>query len=328
MRKWGEKIIGFFCNPRPTLFDIVAVVGVIGMGFVIEDLKGLYLIFYSITIVCLGFHQRLQRNIRASGLALIALCGLTNLFLHSFAIYYKSITFQYLNVYLMLEGFIYILFGSLLFYTLATKGNNLRLFAITLPIAALGWIKYGLHGGQISVFFALLVGFIVYLALQRRFILLHLLICLALCVIIFCPLKIGGNDTHLLGWMKMKFSLRPAAWMELYKLIWVHPFIGEGFNKFIGQDNNSIVLWNSTKTVVMNCLYRQNDYLNIAVLYGAPILIAIGVFIKEGFSRLRNSWMLAPFMAICILAFVQMTFFCPDKALVLLCTTATFYTET
>lgn len=287
------------------------------MGFVPSELKGLYFIFYSIFMVCISFYLvPVWRVDKFNGLTLISLCGLSSLFWHSFFVNTNSITFQYLNVYLMMEGFIYILFGCLLFYTLSTKGRNLRLFAITLPIAGLGWVKYALHYGQMSIIIAMFVGFIVYLVLQRRFILLDLLICLTFLVV-----------TVNYKWLWMKFALRPGVWAELCRMIWAHPFIGEGFNKFVGQDQNGITLWNSARTVVMNCLYRHNDFLNIAALYGAPVLIGIGLFIKESIDRLKGSWMIAPFIGFIALCFVQATMFSPDKALVLICTTAVFYTE-
>jgi hypothetical protein len=317
MRNWGEKIIGFFCNPRPTLFDLCAVIGIIGMGLIVPELKGLYFIFYSIFVVCIGFYLHpVYQSHGFNSLTLISLCGLSSLFAHSFFINTQSITFQYLNVYLMFEGYIYVFFGCLLFYTLATKARNLRLFILTLPLAGLGWIKYALHGGQMSIIIAMLFGFIVYLTYKRRFLLLDMLICLTLCVI-------AVNHK----WLLMKFSLRPGVWTELCRMIWNHPFIGEGFNKFVGQDQNGIILWNSSRTIVMNCLYRHNDYLNIATLYGVPVLIGIALFIKEGIDKLKTSWMIAPFLAFCMLCFVQATMFSPDKALVLICSTAVFYTE-
>ena len=314
-------------GPRPSLFDLCAVLGAMGMGFVPPLLQGHYLVYYSIFLACIGFSQKNERDISAPSLSIFCLIGLAGLYIHSFFMNPLSITFKYFNFMLMSEGFIYMLFGSLLFYTLATKGRNLRLFALTLPIAATGWIKSAIHGGQMSVILAFLVGIIAYLAYKRRYLFLGVMIATSLCLIFLCPLKFGGDNLPLWKWLCFKGQHRPAAWKELCYLISLHPFIGAGFNKVVGPDNY-ILVYNDARTVIMNCLHRQNDYLSLAQYVGIPILIGVAMFIKEGIARLKNSFLIVPFIAICVLCFVQMTLFWADRALVVVCSIATFYTET
>ena len=311
IKKWGKRVIDYFFNPCPTLFDLCVCFGIMGISFIAKPLRGFYLEFYTIFLVIIGFHYKEKRRFDGASLTLLCLLGLISLFVHSFYANIGGLSFQYLNFYLMHEGFGYIFFSALLFYVVVTKATNLRLLAFTLPIVILPWVRIMLYSGQMTPLLALGVGFCVYLLYKRRFLILGIIALAGLCVVYF------NYD-----WLLMKFSCRPHVWKDLLLRIKDHPFVGSGFNKLLIKDHFILVgSWGGT------WLYRHQDFLSLMAYIGAFALIPIGLFIKELAVRFKRTWFIAPLIAFCALCFFQITFIYATRVIIILLSCAWMWIE-
>jgi hypothetical protein len=301
----------YFCNPRPSLFDLVACIALVGIGFIPGYLRGFYFCFYSIFIAVIGMNYPVVRKFKSPGLALLCLVSLAGLFIHSFVYSPKSITFQYLNFYLMFEGFGYVFFGSLIIHTLVEKSRNIRLLYFAIPFALYQSIISGVQGGRGSIVFAFAIGFIIFLILRKKYFYTAFLVMAALA---FLYIK---HD-----WFSMKFNCRIPLWKDMFFQIWEHPFIGSGFNKLFRPDNMTIsTSWGNT------WLFKHNDYFNILQVLGVFAAIPIAMFLRQVIQTVRRSWYIAPIIGVMVLCFVQMTMFDGDKALSILGFTALAITE-
>jgi len=275
------------------------------------SLRGFYFCFYSVLIIVMGLSEDQKRKISFPSLTILCLIALIGLFVHSLEIYEASITLQYLNFYLMFEGFIYILCGAALFTTLVQKATNLRLFYITIPIALIPAAREFIYSGRGSVVFAVALAVMIYMLIKKR----YLLVALAGTIT-------GAFLLKNLAWFKMKFACRIPLWKDMFLDALKHPFIGDGFNKLLTPDNMTISMsWGKT------WLFKHNDYLNIIGVLGFVALIPIVLFIVKIFSIVRTSWFSVGVMAILILCFVQMTIFSGDRALAIVAFLALAVTE-
>lgn len=293
------KIKDYFLNPCPTLLDLCIVLGIAGMGFAPQCLQGFYFCFYSAFIVVMSFRYQDVRKIDNSSLTLLCLLSLTGLFIHSFEYTPKSISFQYLNFYMMFEGFIYVFAGCLLFSVVASKAKNLRLLFLTLPFCLLKTIDSFIYSGRGSIIFAIAIALIVYLLMNKKFTWASAILTAS---IFFFILK---HD-----WFLMKWRCRLPLWHDMYFNLWKHPFIGTGFNKLLVPDNMMVsASWGRT------WLFKHNDYLNILNVLGVFAIIPITMFMWNVLNIVKRSWYFVPCLGIAILMFVQMTIFRGDMAL-------------
>jgi len=289
------------------------------MGFIRLPWQGFYFCLYSVFVTTIGFYRKNERNIAVPSLTLLSLIALAGIFSHGFISGPNSITFQYLNFMLMFEGFGYVFFGSLLFYTLVNKGRNLRLFYLTLPIALLPTIKSYLYSGRGSILFALALALIIYWIANRKYMLAGLMAIIAL---EFLYIK--------LDWFKMKFACRLPMWYDMIYSnqkfppigITQHPFIGHGFNQLLIPDNIMCsTSWGRT------WLFKHNDPLNIINILGVFVIIPLGLFIDQIIQKVKKSRFLVPILAVIIVGFVQMTLFSGDRALAITAFLALTYIE-
>lgn len=296
-----------FMKPFPSLFDLCATIGVVGMGFIRMPWQGFYFCLYSVFVVMIGFSSKCERNINFPALTLLSLLALTGIFSHGFLSGPNSITFQYLNFMLMFEGFGYVFFGCLLFYFLVTKGRNLKLFYLTLPIALLTTIKSFLYSGRGSIVFALALALIIYCLIHKKY---GWALVIALFSIDFLIWQFP--------WFKMKFACRIPMWKDMifsdlqFPPIGIkqHPFIGHGFNQLFIPDNIMCsTTWGKT------WLFKHQDYLNAINILGMFAIVPMVMFIKQIIERVKESRYLIPVLTILILGMVQMTLFSADRAL-------------
>lgn len=306
MKNGGGVIMDYLLNPRPTLFDLCASLGVVGIVFIPPKLYGFYFCFYSAFITIIGFYCKRERNFVAPELTLLSLIALSGLFIHSFLYKPKSVTFLYFNFMLMFEGFGYIFFGSLLFHTLVNNGKNLKLFYITLPIMLIPTIKLFLYSGRGSIIFAIGMAVIIYLIKVKKYKLATL-----------AALIVANVLAWNWPWFYMKWACRIPVWSEqifgrfTFPAVGIkqHPFIGHGFNKLFCPDFSLYILQ-------FDCILLQhNDYLNIINILGIFSVIPIVMFLRHIYGIVKDSWYLIPVLSIAILCFVQMTIFLGDKAL-------------
>jgi len=321
IKKWGRSIREYFFNPCPTLFDLCVCFGVAGIGIVKPALRGFYLEFYAIFLMVVGFNHKQKRHYNGASLTLLCLLAMISLLMHSLPghISIKNMTFQYLNFYLMHEGFAYVFFSCLLFYIVVTKATNIRLLIFTLPIAMTPWIVKMLYCGQMTPILAAGLGFFVFLLYKRKFKWAIFVALVAIDVMVWNR-----------RWLIMKFECRPHVWMELCRIIQNPPYIGSffiekirngpmtflvgsGFNKLLIPDNLiSIRSWGG------NWLFRHNDPLSLMAYIGVFAIIPVVIFVKDLYIRFKRTWFIAPLVAYCALCCFQVTFIRPDKVAIIL----------
>lgn len=309
------KAVKSLISPLPSFFDLSVMAGIFGILWLPKVYQGIYLVFFSIFICSLTLMLKPIKNWKSIGLALFVLWSFVSVFIHSWMVDAKSVTYKWVNFSLMSEGFIYILFGSILLVNIVNYSRNIKLIYFIIPIAMIPWIKVMLYHGQISPMLGLAVAFIAYLIMKKEYM---------IAVILTVPMIIGCLVKH--EWIIMKWICRPYVWVELLKQIKEHPFVGSGFNKFLTPDNLTWI--RQIGAVTYGWLWRHNDYLSIAAFIGTPVLLPIGLFISEVFNKLRYSWKVVPFMAIAIMCFFQMTMFSAEKSFILITGTALLIWDT
>ena len=204
---------------------------------------------------------------------------------------------------MLFEGFAYIFFASLMFYMLVSKGKNIRLFILTIPIALIPYIQQSLYGGRGSIIFSIGIASIAYFILRRNEYMAMLM------VAIFSIFFMANYD-----WFQMKWSCRIPVWKDMLFSLKDHPFIGVGFNHSLAIDNMMI-----SKSWGRTWIFKHNDYLNLLQVLGTFAIIPIIMFIKEIWSNIKNSVYIIPVLTIAILCFVQATMCFGDRALVSIC---------
>ena len=311
IKVWGRRVMDFFFNPCPTLFDLCVCAGIAGIGFVLPALRGFYLEFYAAFLVVIGFHFKEKRHFNGASLTLLCMIGMISLLVHSLEYRPGALSFQYLNFYLMHEGFSYIFFSALLFYVIVTKATNLRLLIFALPLAMKPWLDKMIYCGQMTPILAVGVGFFTYFIYKRQFKWAIFTALVAIDVVLFNR-----------EWLMMKFECRPYVWGEMLSQIKNHPFVGSGFNKLLLPDNMMVIsTWGNT------WLYRHNDPLSLMAYVGVFAIIPIVLFIKELSTRFKRTWFIAPLVAVVVLCSFQVTFIFPTRVAVILVSLAWFYVE-
>ncbi len=311
IKEWGKKVIDYFFNPCPTLFDLCVCFSILGISYIRPALRGFYLEFYTIFLVVIGFNYKQKRQFNGSSLTLLCLLGLICLFKFTYEFRVGSASFQYLNFYLMHEGFGYIFYSALLFYTITTKATNVRLLVFALPVVAHVWIAKMLYHGQLTPVLALGVGIFAYLLYKRKF---KWAIFIALVAIDFMVYK--------REWVAMKFACRPYVFLDLIQQIIKHPFVGSGFNKLLIPDNFiNVRSWGNT------WLYRHNDFLSLMAYIGVFAIIPIVMLIRELLKRFKGRWYSALLVSYCALCFFQITFIFGDRVAIILLSLSWFYIE-
>jgi len=310
MRGLSIKIarwIGGLIRPRPSLFDL-CLAGYLVTPFIKDStIQEIYFIFYIIFLVCISINLRSKKEYKSTllmPLSLFSLWAFCGVFIHSFVICEESITMRYLNMYLLSEGFIYILFG-VLFITLVIKySKSIKLFYCLIPIVLFLTLK---RPGDFNKTFILSTGLaiLIYLLLSKRFWLASLV-------------GIGGVIFAKLRWASLMVSwvCRPYVWKQLCKEIAKHPWVGSGWYHGLEHPNN--MLWVEGQD--WGWLWRHNDWLSLAAYLGIPALIFVLWFFIVSAKRIGIRPALIPLLTIGIMSFFQMNFFRIERAPIYLLT--------
>jgi hypothetical protein len=324
MKKWARRLMDYFTNPSLTFFDVAVVLGVIPIGYLSSNYRGIYFTFFSIFLIILSQSCKQFKTVKSPWITLLLLWSFISVFIHSWSLTQGSVIYRWVNFSLMSEGFIYILFGVLLFKTIAEYGRNLRLLYITIPLSLIPTMRFMAHHGQVSMVMAFAISSILYLIFTKR-VRFAVILTLLLFVVGFL-LRFGGDNLNLYQWFIMKFTCRPYVWVELCRQIAEHPFIGSGYNKLLLPDD---MVWvREISKVTYGWLWRHNDYLSISAFIGLPVLLPIVMILKGIFIRLQRFAYIIPFTAFCICPLFQITMFQVEKALPIIVLTALFYVET
>jgi len=303
LKKWGETVFNYIRQLRsPTFFDFCACIGIIPIAYLHTNFKGIYLVFFSLFLMCYTLSKKSVREYHNKWLSLILLWSLMGVFLHSWVVNADSGAYKWINFQLMSEGFIYIFFSIMLLVTIIKFGKNYRLLFITLPIAFIPMYQKMVHCGQMSLMLAVLLGVIVYFMSKSRKRVIWFIIG------IFGTLVIANYK-----WLLMKFECRPYVWIELLRQIYENFWFGTGYNKLLRPDN---MVWvREIGTITCGWLFRHNDYLSIVAFLGFPIIIPIVGVIHKLIKRFKTSPKAIFIYAVLILCFFQITMFEADKAL-------------
>ena len=304
----------FFLYPRPSLFDIVVCLGVIPIGHIDRLYQGIYLVLYSLVLLSLSMGIECKRKFKSVGASLILGWSLLSVYFHSVGLNTQSLMFKYINFSLMAESFIYVLAAFLIVRTVVTKATNIRPLLITIPIALAPLVSKMIYFGQMTPLFSVLLAFVFLLGWKKKYAVQVFVVVVGLIIFI-----LNYN------WIAMKFNCRPYVMIELSRQIMDNTLVGTGFNRFLTPDN--LVWVREIGGLEYGWLYRHNDFLSITAFSGLPILVGIGVFMRELWVAVRGSIYTVAYLTIALTCFFQITMFLPDRALIVLLTICLMYCE-
>lgn len=260
--------------------------------------RNLIFVFGSIGIWCFSLMLKRQRSYRSLPLALFLIWSLICIFLRSNVISQDSVIFYYLNVYLLTEGFVYILAGALLLKTIIDFTVEPRVYYIVAGVAALPWIGSMLSYGRVSVVAGIAVAAIIYGLINKR----HNISCWTAVM----GLSFAAIKWNFITW---KFYPRTVVWREMIDRITLTPIIGTGFNDTV---NNGNLIWANVHKY--GYLLKHNDYLHVGMALGIVGMILILWFTIQSMWQIRRKMSSILPMGIAIAAFFQCTMFDAHKA--------------
>jgi hypothetical protein len=312
------KAGGLFFSPPPSVFDF-CIVGILFSNFLQEEhKKQIFFVFYTIFLLCMTFIMRQKRDYESIPLVLFVLSGFIGVFTHSFLIYKSSICFQYLNFYLLSEGFLYILFGAIFLIIAVRYSKNLKFILLLLPfvfypyLTKITSLKSVIQSARFTIIFSGLISYLFYYFIRKKY-------------KIAIPILLGMAAFAMKYWdaIKLKFICRPDLWKVLILKIKERPFIGHGFNKTLSPDNMTLHSY-------WGWLYNHNDYLALGSYLGIFSVIFVISFILVTLKKIGINPYLPLFLMIVIVPFFQMTMFEIDKAagfllITILCITQTHF---
>jgi hypothetical protein len=288
----------------PSLFDVL-VCGILAVPFLKTPFREVFFIFYSILILSFSLFCKQKREFRSWGLAVLVSTALVGVFVHSYSVSAASVTFKYLNLYLMSEGFIYILFGALLLTTAVRYGKNLNCASVLIPVAAYPVLKYMVESQQYTLLLASLLALVGYLVVKGR---------PRWALGILLPLLMVAVLKH--EYLLRHFACRPEVWGQMIRSVSDHPWVGIGFNHYLTPDN--MVFCHKLGLPYYGWIYAQNDYLNLAMLLGVPALAGALWFTGEALWQARRTWRVVLVAALAVTSCFQITMFQLDKASIIL----------
>jgi hypothetical protein len=285
----------------PSLFD-VCVAGLLAITYIKQPFhQGVFFVFYTIFLYCITLGMTPCRDYKSTPLALLLVWSLAMVFCHNSIEFIKhnpkSIINYYFNVSMMFEGFIFILCGSLLLFSIMRFAKDLRFVFLLLPIAVAPLVNEYTYGGRMTIPLGIATSVIIYLFLTNRQKIASVISLVG--VMALLPMW---------KWVAMKFACRPVVWQELLWQIKEHPLVGTGFNRTLNPDNMVYV-----RPDDYGWLYRHNDILSLTAYLGIIAGILLLWFIAQSFKQIGTSIYLIPFLAIILISLFQMTFFTPDK---------------
>lgn len=299
---------GPLCSPI-SLFDL-CLAGFLVTPFIQDPTKQeIYFVFYIIFLVCISIGLKPMRSYRSIPLMFLTLWAFAGIFIHSFIIpCEESIVRRYISMYLMSEGFIYILFGSLFISIVVKHSKNIRIFYLLIPISMIPLLQKAAIGVSMTFVFSIAVSVIIYLFIKKGNLLL-------IPNFIWGFLLIGISSIFaLINWpyIMMKWTARPYVWKQLIKEIIEHPFVGSGFYHGLGHPDHMI------DVEIYGWLWRHNDWLSLGAYLGAAALIFIVWFYSKSIRKIGIRPALIPMLIIGIMSCFQITMFSYDKASVYL----------
>ncbi len=346
-------------NPRPSFFDICASLFAFMPWIKTDFARSQFIVFYTIFLMCLSFSMKANREYKSLPLTFLSIWTLLGLFIHSYAIYPRSLTYQYKLYYLMVEGFLYVFFGIMLIRTIVKYSTNLKFALFLIPIGLIPWYSGLAYFGKSTYIVAFGISVIIYLFLKKNYRAAILASTLSALFVIWKW-----------SWLTMKFRCRPYIWYQLLVNSFYHPMrkdavnildpgiefspfiekfieshqwianikpwlqsvFGSGFSQYLNSDYTWVdtTIWNKLghhKTYTFGWVHNQNDYLHFAQCLG-PIGLGLLIwFIVQSCKTIGVRPILILFMTVLLVCFGQLTMFNPGMAGICLLIVAISITE-
>lgn len=298
-RKAIKRMAGWLFHPAPSFFDL-CLAGFLALPFIKDGYRQqIFFIFYIIFLTCVSIGLKPERGYRSIPLMLLSLWAFCGVFIHSYVICEESITMKYLNMYLLSEGFIYILFGSLFILTVIKHSRNTRIFYLLIPIGLVPLVKQVIGTPNVTLVASIGISAIIYLILRQKWLYASILANSGLILAFFnWPL------------IQNKWPARPLVWKQLIKEISKHPWFGSGFYHGLEHPNNMI--W--VEQGGYGWLWRHNDWLSLGAFLGIFAIVFILWFYISSMKRIGIRLALIPLLAIGTMSFFQMNMFRVERA--------------
>jgi len=221
-----------------------------------ETTQKLYFVFGVFALFILSLFSKPKRYLTDRLIALFALWALFLMFWHS-QIWDNSLTYRYLNFYLMSEGFIHV-FAGILLYKLVFENVD-RLPAVYFALAM--YLGRGFFVKSLTPIFAVAICSLIWCVIKKKWV-------IGILILILAGVFVAMN----MHYIALKWQARAFAWPYTIEEIMRHPITGFGFDKNL---MSNLILSPS------GWIYRHNDFLNIVRDLGLPALIMIGLFVRK-----------------------------------------------
>lgn len=250
----------------------LAVCGVIlAVSYTQGTVRSIVFNFGVFTLLVLSLFLRRKREFINIPLALFLLWSIASIFIHV-KLATTGVVFEYLNIYLMANGFIYLLSAVLLYKLVIEYSDSLIPYILTFCVALIPYASRAIHGGRVTIIFAFLLANIIWLWKRKRLYSVWLMVYTLLAAV--CNYK----------WIMMKWGCRPVVWGELARKALEHPFIGSGFKHMIGMPESMIYVPTSRYGIV----FKHNDYLAIGGSLGIVATILLVWFVIGEILKVKN----------------------------------------
>ncbi len=338
-------------NPIPSFFDL-AVAGFLGIFLIQGNAnRSLFFVFYTMFLLMLSFGMKAKREYNSKPLMLLALWSFLGLFIHSFVLSPRQVTYSWKVVYLTAEGFIYILFGIIFILTVVRYSTNPKFVYFFIPAGMIVLIPGMQRVGSSTMIVALGLSTIIYLFIAKRLLWGMIASVLGILAVIFnwswlCfkfrsrpvaiyqlfinmfhnPTRYEGAEmvdpgVQLSPWVEGFFKSH-ASWLLKFKAYFSTLF-GSGFDQYLNQDYK----WVTLGDFKYGWVHKHNDYLNLANCLGPIVLIFLAWFIVESLRTIGIRPVIILFMAVALTSMSQLTLYDPAKAAVCLTITALTLTD-
>jgi hypothetical protein len=332
------KYLKSIFSPMPSFFD-VCVGGILAIYLIPgNDNRSLFIVFYSMFLLILTLGMKPKREYKSVPLMLLALWSFLGMFIHSFAIYPKSITYSYRIFCNTMEGFLYLFFGIVFIQRVVSYSTNPRFIYFFIPFSIVGLIPGLQYVGSSTVLVALGISISIYLLLSRQWLKFGVTLGAGLVIIIskwswlifkfksrpfsfyqlgmnmfYNPMRRDGTDIIdpgiELSPLFEKWLSTYASWVIPHKA-WLASVFGSGFPQYMVTDYKWVVY----KGYKFGWAHKHSDYMNIANCLGPIILLPVVWFIVQSLKTIGVRPALILFMMIMFTMMAQLTMFDPGKA--------------
>ena len=257
------------------------------------ETQRLYFVFGIIVLYFLSFFSKPIRQLEEWRIGAFGLWSLIMMFWHS-KIWIDSITFKYLNFYLMSEGFIHV-FCAILFYKLIYEYVN-KLPAVYFALAV--YLVRGFMIKSLTPIFTVVICFFIWCACKKKSIFGSLLVLAVTGIFIYSNFD----------YIALKWSCRPYVWKIVLKQIAERP-MGYGFDKNL-MSNMVIGLrgWNLI----------HNDYLNLLRDLGVVAIGILSMFLLKFFRNFKVNFLSLACVGSLIASFFQSTMYFPRNSILII----------